>query len=101
MNNAGQSETADLAMTAAPTAGRLARIMGIGAVVLALLSAVATFLVLANLTPILPTHDVVQTLLAFSGITGLLLTAVIGREIWRGGSATPPGPTRMTPYAAK
>ncbi|HLQ91623.1 MAG TPA: PAS domain-containing sensor histidine kinase [Xanthobacteraceae bacterium] len=83
MTNAGESVTADIADTAAPTAGRLARAIGIGAVVLALLSAVATFLVLANLTPIVPTHNVVRSLLAFSGFTGLLLTAVIGREIWR------------------
>ena len=83
MNNAGQSESADLAVTAVPTAGRLARIMGIVVVVLALLSAIATFLVLANLTPILPTQQVVGALLVFSGTTGLLLTAVIGREIWR------------------
>src|SRR5205085_6408965 len=84
MINVGPSATADFATsTAAPAAGRLARVIGIGAVVLALLSAVATFLVLANLTPILPTHNVVQTLLAFSGITGLLLTSVIGTEIWR------------------
>ena len=37
---------------------------------LALLSALATFLVLADLTPIAPTHDVVVTLLLVNALTG-------------------------------
>src|SRR5262245_15355906 len=83
MTNAGQSATADLSSTAAPAGGSWARALGIGAVVLALLSAVATFLVLANLTPIVPTEIVVATLLAISGLTGLVVAAFIGFEVWR------------------
>jgi two-component system, NtrC family, nitrogen regulation sensor histidine kinase NtrY len=83
MTNADQPGTADHASTAAPAAGSLARALGVSAVMLSLLSAVATFLVLANLTPIVPTDAVVRTLLTFSAITGLLLTAFIAREAWR------------------
>ncbi len=66
-----------------PTVARLTRALGVVAVVLALLSALATFLVLAGLTPILPTHEVVVTLLIVNAITVALLVGVIGREIWR------------------
>ena len=48
----------------------------------ALLSATATFLVLAGLTPIAPVHEVVVDLLLGNAITGLLLLAIIGREVW-------------------
>src|SRR6266702_1964688 len=80
MTNVGQAATAEFA-AAAP--GGVARLVGLMAVALALLSAVATFLVLANLTPILPTHEVVLTLLLFNGITVLILVAIIAREVWR------------------
>ncbi|KAA5601730.1 PAS domain-containing sensor histidine kinase [Blastochloris sulfoviridis] len=46
----------------------------------ALLSALATFLVLAGLTPIAPTHEIVVTLLATNGATVAALLAVIARE---------------------
>ncbi|MEA2938065.1 MAG: two-component system, NtrC family, nitrogen regulation sensor histidine kinase NtrY [Alphaproteobacteria bacterium] len=69
--------------TAAPAPGRLSRSMGLVAVALALLSAMATFLVLANLTPVLPTHEVVLALLLFNAFTILLLLAIITRELWR------------------
>ena len=52
------------------------------AVVAALLSALATFLVLANLTFVTPTHNVVVTLLAVNFVTVLVLLAIIGREVW-------------------
>src|SRR5439155_202730 len=52
------------------------------AVGLALLSATITFAVLAGLTPVAPTHQVVVTVLAVDALAALLLTAVIGREIW-------------------
>jgi len=42
-----------------------------------------TFLVLANLTPILPTDGVVKTLLWVNAVTILFLVAVIGWEFWR------------------
>jgi two-component system, NtrC family, nitrogen regulation sensor histidine kinase NtrY len=52
------------------------------AVVAALLSALTTCLVLANLTFVSPTYNVVVTLLAVNFITVLLLLAIIGREVW-------------------
>jgi two-component system nitrogen regulation sensor histidine kinase NtrY len=48
-----------------------------------MLSAVVTFLVLAGLTPVVPTHYVVVTLLLVNAVTGTLLLAVIGREVWQ------------------
>jgi two-component system nitrogen regulation sensor histidine kinase NtrY len=83
MTNVGQTVTAELATAAAPTPGRLARLIGVIAVALALLSALATFMVLANLTPILPTHEVVLTLLLVNAFTVLFLLAIITREVWR------------------
>src|SRR5215468_10006022 len=82
MTSVGQAVTAEIASAAAP-ASWLARVVGLVAVGLALLSAVATFVVLANLTPILPTHEVVLALLLFNGFTILILLAVIARELWR------------------
>jgi two-component system nitrogen regulation sensor histidine kinase NtrY len=58
------------------------RVLGSVAVVLALLSATVTFAVLAGLTPIAPTHQVVVTVLLIDALAALLLIAVIGREIW-------------------
>src|SRR5215468_10320234 len=52
------------------------------AVVAALLSALTTCLVLANLTFVIPTYNVVVTLLAVNFVTVLLLLAIIGREVW-------------------
>jgi len=42
----------------------------------------ATFLVLAGLTPIAPVHEVVVKLLLGNAVTGFLLLAIIGREVW-------------------
>jgi two-component system, NtrC family, nitrogen regulation sensor histidine kinase NtrY len=58
------------------------RLAGSLAVAFALLSATVTFAVLAGLTPIAPTHQVVVTVLAIDAFAALLLTAVIGREVW-------------------
>jgi len=59
-------------------------LLGPIAVGLALLSAFITFIVLADLTPISPTdYYVVVSLLAANAITGLLLLAVILREVWQ------------------
>ncbi len=58
------------------------RLIGAVAVGIALLSATATFLVLAGLTPILPVDSVVKGLLLGNVVTGLLLLAIIGREVW-------------------
>ncbi len=62
-----------------PVASRLIGAIAVGA---ALLSATATFLVLAGLTPISPVHEVVVKLLLGNAVTGLLLLAIIGREVW-------------------
>jgi two-component system nitrogen regulation sensor histidine kinase NtrY len=75
--------TAEFATATAPAPGWLARLIGSIAVSLALLSALATFMVLANLTPILPTHEVVLTLLLVNAFTVLFLVSLIGREVWR------------------
>src|SRR3954466_6109145 len=79
----GQAENVDLANSAAPAPGRSARVLGLIAVALALVSALATFVVLANFTPIAPTHEVVLTLLAVNAFTVLFLIGIIGYEVWR------------------
>ena len=53
------------------------------AVGLALLSAFVTFVVLADLTPVAPTHYVVVSLLLANAATVLLLLGVIAREVWQ------------------
>src|ERR1700678_2879083 len=58
------------------------RMIGAIAVGAALLSATATFLVLSDFTPIAPVHEVVVALLLGDFATGLLLLAIIGREVW-------------------
>ncbi len=83
MTQVSQAATAELVSAAAPATGWLARSLGLAAVALALLSALVTFVVLAGLTPIAPTHEVVVSLLAANGITILILLAVIVREVWR------------------
>ncbi|MEA2878281.1 MAG: two-component system, NtrC family, nitrogen regulation sensor histidine kinase NtrY [Hyphomicrobiales bacterium] len=58
------------------------RLLGSIAVVLALFSATVTFAVLAGLTPVAPTHQVVVSVLLVDAVAALLLIGVIGREIW-------------------
>ena len=69
-------------VAAAPASGWVARSLGVGAVALALLSALVTFVVLGGLTSIAPTDGVVRTLLAANGVTVFILVLVIGREVW-------------------
>jgi two-component system nitrogen regulation sensor histidine kinase NtrY len=57
-------------------------LIGPTAVFAALLSALTTFVVLADLTPILPTHNVVITLLGVNAIAMLLLLGIIVREVF-------------------
>ncbi|MBV8790671.1 MAG: PAS domain-containing sensor histidine kinase, partial [Pseudolabrys sp.] len=66
-----------------PTRRGLTRILGPWAVAGALLSALVTFLVLAGLTPIAPTHWVVVSLLMVNALTGIVLVTIIGREVWK------------------
>jgi len=83
MSDVGQAATTELASAvAAPAAGWIARSLGLAAVAVALLSALVTFVVLAGLTPIAPTHQVVVTLLLANAFTVFLLVLVIGREVW-------------------
>ena len=51
-------------------------------VVLALVSALVTFLILTGLTPILPTHNVVVTVLLANAGMVLVLLAVVGWEVF-------------------
>src|SRR6201999_394867 len=53
------------------------------AVVIALLSAVLTFVVLTGLTPLEPTRQVVRTFLMINAATILLLVGIIVREVWQ------------------
>ncbi|HYW64582.1 MAG TPA: HAMP domain-containing protein, partial [Bradyrhizobium sp.] len=71
-----------MSAAAAPRSGSIPRALGVAAVALALLSALVTFVVLAGLTPIAPTHEVVVTLLLANAATVFLLVLVIGREVW-------------------
>lgn len=81
--SAEQAATADIALAGAPAKRGETRILGPLAVGLALLSAFVTFIVLADFTPLSPTHDVVVSLLAANAATVLLLLAVIVRDVWQ------------------
>lgn len=58
------------------------RLIGAITLGLALLWATATFLVLGGLTWIAPVDEVVKQLLLGNAVTGVLLLAIIGREVW-------------------
>ncbi len=77
-----QAATAETALAAPPARRAQTRVLGPIAVGLALLSAFITFIVLADFTPILPTHNVVVTLLLVNASTVLLLLGIIVREVW-------------------
>jgi two-component system, NtrC family, nitrogen regulation sensor histidine kinase NtrY len=79
MTIAEEVVTAD---TGASAPKQQSRMLGSITVTLALLSATVTFAVLAGLTPIAPTHQVVVSVLAVDALASLLLIGVIGREIW-------------------
>jgi two-component system, NtrC family, nitrogen regulation sensor histidine kinase NtrY len=77
-----QAAIAETVLSGPPAKRGGARVLGPLAVGLALLSAFATFIVLADLTPIVPTHYVVVTLLLVNAATALLLLSIIVREVW-------------------
>src|SRR6266513_1030727 len=79
MTLAEEVATADQGASAPKQASRM---LGSITVTVALLSATVTFAVLAGLTPLAPTHQVVVTVLAIDALAAFLLTAVIGRELW-------------------
>jgi two-component system, NtrC family, nitrogen regulation sensor histidine kinase NtrY len=77
-----QSVSTDTAISA-PATQREIGLVGPIAVGIALLSALITFLVLADLTPLMPTHYVVITLLLVNAATVAALLAIIAREVWQ------------------
>jgi two-component system nitrogen regulation sensor histidine kinase NtrY len=77
-----EQAVAETALASAPSKRGEKRVLGPIAVALALLSAFVTFIVLADLTPIAPTHYVVVTLLLVNAATVLLLLGIIVREVW-------------------
>jgi two-component system nitrogen regulation sensor histidine kinase NtrY len=83
MTSLGQAATTEIVTSAAAAPGGLARAIGFATVALALLSAFATFVVLADLTSVPPTHEVVVTLLAVNAVTVFLLILTSAREVWR------------------
>ena len=78
-----QAAIAEAELIASPAKRGEMRVLGPIAVGLALLSAFVTFIVLADLTPIPPTHDVVVTLLLVNAGAVLLLLGVIIRQVWQ------------------
>jgi two-component system nitrogen regulation sensor histidine kinase NtrY len=69
-------------VAASPAENRTVRVLGPISAGLAMLSASVTFVVLADLTPLIPTHRVVVTLLLINALTVFLLLGVISREVW-------------------
>ena len=78
-----QPTTADAGLSASLARREERRIMGPLAVALALFSAFVTFVVLADLTPVSPTHYVVVSLLLVNAASVVLLLAIIVREVWQ------------------
>jgi two-component system nitrogen regulation sensor histidine kinase NtrY len=77
-----EAAPADVMAVGAPGGRRIMRFVGPLVVMLALLSALATFVVLAGLTPIPASHEVVIILLGVNAGAVLLLLGIILREIW-------------------
>ncbi len=82
MSSVDQAVTAEAAMAGVSAARVENRVLGRIAVIVALLSAFATFVVLSDLTPIEPAHEVVVSLLLANAATVLLLLGIIARELW-------------------
>jgi two-component system nitrogen regulation sensor histidine kinase NtrY len=72
----------DATATASPGGRRFISVIGPIVVCLALLSALATFLVLVGFTPVSANHYVVISLLGINALAVLLLLGIILREIW-------------------
>jgi two-component system, NtrC family, nitrogen regulation sensor histidine kinase NtrY len=83
MTSVDEVASAEPAIAAAPARNIVRRFLGPAAVVLALLSALVTFLILAGFTPIVPTHWVVVSVLLVNGATVLILVGVIAHEVWQ------------------
>jgi len=78
-----QAAIAETAPAATPAKRGGTRMLGTVTVSIALLSALFTFIVLADLTPVPPTHYVVVSLLLANAVTVILLLAIIVREVWQ------------------
>ncbi|MGA0562905.1 ATP-binding protein [Ancylobacter sp. VNQ12] len=52
-------------------------------VLLSLITALASFIILMGITPLVPSQDVVIIVLCLNGAMSLALVAIIGREVWR------------------
>jgi len=81
--SADQAVSASSVMIEAPPKKPWRRFAAPIMVGIALLSALVTFLVLAGLTPIMPTHYVVVSLLLVNAVAVLLLLAIIATETWQ------------------
>ena len=84
--NASETARAERAAPLLVDEGRASSLAGTIIVILALLSALVTFLIVAGLTPITPTHDVVVSVLVINGVLVLCLVVVIfveGWAVWR------------------
>ncbi|WP_395760080.1 ATP-binding protein [Candidatus Raskinella chloraquaticus] len=78
-----QISVSPIALTSSsPSTSRMSGWLGAITVILALLSALATFLIVTGHTPIIPSHEVVVAVLAINAILCLLLFTLIIREIW-------------------
>ncbi len=82
MSSLDQALAAEAAVAQASSARVENRALGRIAVIAALICALVTFFVLSDLTPLSPTHEAVVTLLAVDLLIVLLLSALIGRELW-------------------
>jgi two-component system nitrogen regulation sensor histidine kinase NtrY len=82
MTSVEQAASAETVIEAEPVKHTAMRVVGPIAVGAALLSALVTFVVLADLTPIAPTHEVVVSLLSINALTVFILLGVIAREVW-------------------
>jgi len=82
MTSVEQAANTRIPLSAEPANGGIMRVLGPVAVCAALLSAIVTFLVLSDLTPISPNQEVTIRLLAVNALTGLLLLGVIARDVW-------------------
>jgi two-component system nitrogen regulation sensor histidine kinase NtrY len=82
MSNLDQALAAEAAVAQA-AAGRVEnRAVGRIAVIVALICALVTFAVLSDLTPLSPTNEVVVNLVRLDLVVMLVLSIIIGRELW-------------------
>ena len=80
MTSVEQAASVETVFNAEPAKRTIARVLGPVAVGAALLSALVTFVVLANLTPISPTPQVTISLLIVNAVTDFVLLGMIARE---------------------